>query len=173
MIWSTTKHNKTLQVDRFQRRLSLALNGKATLKIDEIKKEESDFMHAFFIENILLGRDGAVEVVKTIPGATILETPRFLSWFREDIFCKFEVNGVPFEIEEPYGDNSLYWVGKSPEGGACPELEEVANAFRQHSPTKRLQRKTFTAVEVVLCLFGVFIVCATIWRFITGEPVAI
>ena len=143
------------------------------MNIDEIRKNESDPMHAFYVENILLGRVGAVEVVKAIPNVNILETPKFMSWLREDIFCKFEVNGVPFEVEEPYGDNALYWVGKSPEGGACQELDLVANAFREHSPVKRIKSKAFTAIEVVFYFFLAFIVCATIWRFVTGEPLAI
>lgn len=143
------------------------------MNIDEIKKEESDSMHAFFIENILLGRGGAVEVVKTIPGVTILETPKLFSWCSQDVFCKFEVNGVPFEIEEPYGDNSLYWVGKSPEGGSCPELEIIASSFRKYSPVGRIQNKSFTLIELVLYILGAFIVCATIWRLFTGEPLAI
>lgn len=37
-----------------------------------------------------------------------------LSWFREQTFCEFEVEGVRFEAEEPYGDNSRYWIGPSP-----------------------------------------------------------
>ena len=143
------------------------------MKIDEIKKEESEKMHAFFVENILLGRDGAVEVTETIPNVSIIERPKFLSWFRQDIFCRFEVNGVKFEIEEPYGDNSLYWIGKSPEGGACPELEIIANYFRQYSPEKRKKRKTVTAIKLVFYLFVAFILLATIWRFLTGEPLSI
>ena len=39
------------------------------------------------------------------------EPKKILSWFREEVFCEFELNGVHFQIDEPYGDNSRYWIG--------------------------------------------------------------
>ncbi len=61
----------------------------------------------------------------------------FFSWFREDIFCVFEVNGALFEAEEPYGDSDLYWIG--PEGVGVegkelewlPEIDTVVEAFER------------------------------------------
>lgn len=71
-------------------------------------------------------------IVKTIPNAVILRKPkRFLSWFREEVFCEFSINNVVFQIDEPYGDNSRYWVGKKEAGGWCQELEQVKEAFQK------------------------------------------
>jgi hypothetical protein len=87
-------------------------------------------LHAFEIENLLVGRLGATNIVKLIPSVRLIKKPKkFLSWWREDIFCEFELNGVHFIIEEPFGDNSRYWIGgKNP--GWCSELEIIEQAFK-------------------------------------------
>jgi hypothetical protein len=94
-------------------------------------QNEKGELHAFEIENIWVGREGATAIVERIPGVIVKRRPKkFLSDFREDVFCEFELNGVTFEIEEPFGDNSRYWIGKAG-GGWCPEVEIVERAFRE------------------------------------------
>jgi len=44
----------------------------------------------------------------------IVRRPKFLSWLRESEFCQFEVEGITFVVEEPFGDNSRYWIGPRP-----------------------------------------------------------
>ena len=73
--------------------------------------DEQGRVFAFEIENVLIGRRGVVRVAKGIPGCTIKRTPLVLSWFREDSFCEFEVDGEPYIAEEPFGDSSRYWIG--------------------------------------------------------------
>ena len=73
------------------------------------------------------GRAFAFEVTSSI-GATILRGPRFLSRFEEDQFCEFEVNGQLFVAEEPFGDNSRYWIGTEPPGW-CEEIDLVRETF--------------------------------------------
>jgi hypothetical protein len=51
-----------------------------------------------------------------------------LSWFREEQFCEFEVEGQRFVIEEPYGDNSRYWIGPEPPAW-CEQIGVVRDAF--------------------------------------------
>lgn len=84
---------------------------------------------AFEIDNALIGRRGVCRVVSSIPGAEVHRRPLFLSWFRESVFCEFEVQGHRFEVEEPFGDNSRYLVGAS-EPGWKPPFEQVHAAFR-------------------------------------------
>ena len=52
-----------------------------------------------------------VRAVSQIPGVKILRRPRFFSWVREDSFCDFVLDGVGYEVEEPFGDNSRFWIG--------------------------------------------------------------
>jgi hypothetical protein len=91
---------------------------------------------AFEVANSVIGRGGTCAVVKEIPGSKILRGPRFWSWFREDQFCEFEVNGRRFVIEEPFGDNSRYWIGPEPPVW-CEQVDVVRRAF--------LEANAFTA----------------------------
>jgi hypothetical protein len=96
----------------------------------------SDRFAAFEVANWRIGRRGACAIVRRIPGVEVLKRPVFLSWFREEVFCQFRVGDHTFEIEEPFGDNSRYWVGPAGigEGKALewvPEIELVRAAFEQ------------------------------------------
>ena len=91
-------------------------------------ENEHGKLHAFEVPNSFLSRKGVVKLVSKIPGASIIKRPRFFSWFREDEFCKFEVDGQLFVVEEPYGDNSRFLISAEPPGW-CPQLEVVIKAF--------------------------------------------
>ena len=80
------------------------------MKIYDLHDKEGK-AYAFEIDNVLLGRRGACRVVRSIPNANILKEPKLLSWHREEIFCEFELDGLRFQVWEPFGDNSRYWVG--------------------------------------------------------------
>jgi|SRR5580658_4983966 hypothetical protein len=87
-------------------------------------------LHAFEVENFPLGRRGLVRVITTIPGATIIRKPlRLFSWFREEDFCEFTIGAKRFVANEPFGDNSRYWIGTIPPGW-CAEITTVRDAFR-------------------------------------------
>ena len=101
------------------------------MKIHPIENNEGQ-LHAFEIANFSVSRSRVAKIVGKIHGAKILRKPRrFFSWFREEVFCEFEINGVVFQIDEPFGDNSRYWIGKKEEGGWCEELEIVMRAFQK------------------------------------------
>ena len=91
-------------------------------------------LHAFEVDSVLLGRRGVLAVVRRIPCTTIIKKPRlFFSWFREDVFCEFSIGDRKFVAEEPFGDNSRYWIGTEPVGW-CAELELVRDAFARWRP---------------------------------------
>ena len=94
--------------------------------------DSSGHAFAFEVSNLTLGRRGACRVAARIPGARLLRWPRVLSWLREDVFCEFEVNGVRFQIAEPFGDNNRYWVGPVPTRPVS-ELAVVRAAFARAS----------------------------------------
>lgn len=96
-------------------------------------KDDQGRIFAFEIENDLIGRRGVVRVAKGIAGCTIKRKPIFLSWFREDSFCEFEVDGQLYIAEEPFGDNSRYWIGPKNITEAerwRPQTEKVHEAFK-------------------------------------------
>lgn len=71
-------------------------------------------LYAFEIDNTYFGfaRQAVVKIIKGhLPEAKVLRTPKPLSSFREDTFCEFELAGSVFEVLEPFGDNSRYWIG--------------------------------------------------------------
>jgi len=73
---------------------------------------EDNKLSSFEINNIFCSRKKATRVIETIPGVKVLRRPkRFLSWFREDVFCEFELGGATYLVEEPFGDNSRFWIG--------------------------------------------------------------
>lgn len=92
--------------------------------------DESGRLQSFEVETSDVRRYGLVSVVKTIPGATIIRKPMMLfTWFREHQFYEFAVGGQRFVADEPFGDNSRYWIGPIPPG-LYPETIAVRDAFR-------------------------------------------
>ena len=90
---------------------------------------EDNRLAAFEISNLLCGREKATRIASSIEGVRILRKPKkLLSWFREEVFCEFELEGVRFEILEPFGDNSRFLIG-SEQSGAESSLEKVRKAF--------------------------------------------
>jgi hypothetical protein len=69
---------------------------------------------AFQVANTYLGRHGACRIARRIPGAHVVRSQRRFAWSNRDDFCEFELGGVTFVIEEPFGDNNRYWIGPNP-----------------------------------------------------------
>ena len=101
------------------------------MKVFDLHDQEGKAF-AFEVENVGLGRRGLCRVVRTIPGVQLLSAPRFLSWFREETFCTFLLDGVMFAASEPFGDNSRYWVGPHP-ARYVPQIALVRLAFANHT----------------------------------------
>lgn len=84
---------------------------------------------SFEVSNVFFHRRDVCRVFRSIPGAKCIRRE-----LRKDTFCEFELNGVRFVAEEPWGDNSVYWIGPiSP--GFTPELEIVRQAFSSAKPS--------------------------------------
>ena len=97
------------------------------MKVYEIHDSQGR-VFAFEIENLGVGRRGVCRIVERISGAKVIRQPKFLSWFREAEFCEFTVDGESFVAEEPWGDNSRYWIGPKPTRWV-PQAEKVRDAF--------------------------------------------
>lgn len=74
------------------------------------------------------GRRGVISVLEKIEGLELTKRPKLLSSWREEIFCRFVLDGEAYFAEEPFGDNSRYWIGPDD----CewhPSFERVVSAF--------------------------------------------
>ena len=97
---------------------------------------------AFEVLNSRIGRRGACRIAESIPGVTVIKRPLLLSWLREETFCKFELNGLNFDISEPYGDSGYYWIGpaglelEGVELLRVPEIDHIRAAFEHPSAAK-------------------------------------
>jgi hypothetical protein len=84
----------------------------------------------FEVSNGLLSRRRTCRIAASVQGATVDRWPRRFSWLREDDFCAFSVDGVPFLVIEPFGDNNCYWVAAAnPDPAARPLIERVRQSF--------------------------------------------
>jgi hypothetical protein len=84
----------------------------------------------FAISNVLLSRRRACRIAAHVHGASVRRWPRRFSWVSHDDFCAFSVDGVPFLIIEPFGDNDTYWVvAENPDPAAQPLIERVREFF--------------------------------------------
>ena len=75
-----------------------------------------------------LGRRRTAKVVAAIPGVRMLRWPRLILKRREEVFCEFELMGERFNVWEPFGVNSRFWIGPS-NGQRTPALKVVRQAF--------------------------------------------
>ncbi len=90
--------------------------------------DEGGRLFAFEVSVLETDRRGICRVVQSIPGANLIRKPKLFSWFREEEFCEFEVDGEKFVAWEPYGDNSRYWIGPDP-ARWLPQTQRVRDSF--------------------------------------------
>ncbi len=102
------------------------------MKIYELKDKEGR-VFSFEVGNMFLSRRCVCKIVLTIPGAKLIKRPCFLSRFREEEFCEFEVDGQIFAACESFGDNTRYWIGPKPEIWK-PQIEKIKEAFAHAKP---------------------------------------
>ena len=122
--------------------------------------DEDGRLFAFEVNNAGLGRKGVCRVVETIPGAQINRRPKFLSWFREEVFCEFSVDEKTFVAWEPFGDNSRYWIGPEPTE-ALAQTQSVRDAFEAHNESRLFRRVGFVV--------GAFMVAVGLMMFADAE----
>ncbi len=85
---------------------------------------------AFEVDNATLTRNRACRIAASIAGVEIVRRSRL---FRDsDDFCEFLIDGETFIIEEPFGDNSRYWIGPK-DSTQHKSLLTIREAFERHS----------------------------------------
>lgn len=117
--------------------------------------DESGRLCAFEVSVLETGRRGVRRIVESIPSAKLIRRPKLFSWFREDEFCEFEVDGEKFVAWEPYGDNSRYWIGPDP-ARWLPQTQRVRDSFDAVG-VSRLIRWLGFILGAFLCAVGILI----------------
>jgi hypothetical protein len=115
------------------------------MRVFDVRAEDGK-LHAFEVENTWLTRKGVARIVGSIPGVRIRRAKS--SWFSRDDFCEFEVNGVGFVAEEPFGDNSRYWI-RPLDGHHDAELTIVRERFLAVRRPEWISTRLYAAVLMV------------------------
>jgi hypothetical protein len=90
--------------------------------------DKNDQVFAFEVNNTSLGRSVVVEIIQALHNVKIISRPKALSWLREDVFCEFEVAGCLFQVLEPFGDSSRYWIGPK-DNQRHPQIDTIRELF--------------------------------------------
>jgi hypothetical protein len=102
------------------------------MKIHDLVESASG-LGAFEVDNHFLTRRRACRIAASVSGAAVVKTSRL---FRDsDDFCHFKIGDATYVIEEPFGDNSRYWIGPK-ESGRRDDLAVIRAAFAAHQMWK-------------------------------------
>jgi hypothetical protein len=96
-------------------------------------RDEAGRMFAFEVRNSIWGRRAVCNVIRAIPGATVVREPRPWRLSTDDEFCEFELDGVRFVAYEPFGNNNRFWIGPSPPRWVAG-IDRVQDAFNRAEP---------------------------------------
>jgi len=67
-------------------------------------------------------------ILRSVPGVTDVRR----NWFKDDRVL-FNYRGVPAVVNEPWGDNSRYWVGlEDPDASPTVDISPIHEAFRRY-----------------------------------------
>lgn len=84
---------------------------------------------AFEIDNTFVTPRRVIKVIDSIDEAEIVLKRRALPFRRVGTFCEFLLDGTKFLAEEPFGDNSRYWIGPENDDESR-NIEKLYTAFK-------------------------------------------
>lgn len=105
-----------------------------------VRSDEGSQVPIFQIGSVYVSRRAMVELLKSVVGVTNVRLGKSV---REpsDILIRFDFQGVPFMIWEPFGDNSRYWIGPAdmvdgePDVPLAPDIAPLVEAFNRYEPS--------------------------------------
>jgi len=97
------------------------------MRIHDIR-DEAGRIQAFEVPAFFLDRRAVRQIVRAIPGATLLAYRPY-----KERLCEFKVGGVAFLVHEHWGDSDRYWVGPV-EAGWSPLLAVIRETFARARP---------------------------------------
>ena len=109
----------------------------------------------FEVPNALFTRRAAYKLVSRVPGVSVNSSPGVWPFGRDEVFCKFELDGRHFELWEPFGDNSRFHVAAKPLEPSSA-LQQLRAAFQAHRPISGATRWLIVIAGIALVCFRLF-----------------
>jgi hypothetical protein len=85
-------------------------------------------LHAFEVTSAWVTFRPLFKILRSVSGVTDVKR----QYFNDDRVA-FIYRGVPFVVNEPWGDSSRYWIGPSDPTGSNTDLRPLHEAFRQYN----------------------------------------
>ncbi len=85
-------------------------------------------LRGFEITSSWLAFRPLLKLLRSVPGVTDVRR----NWFKDDRVT-FRFHGKAAVVNEPWGDNSRYWVGlEDPDASAAPNIAPILEAFSRY-----------------------------------------
>jgi hypothetical protein len=95
--------------------------------------EKNGEIVAFEVENLLVGIRQIARILGAEPQVTVVRVRRLFA--REGApLVRFALAGESFIVDEPFGDNSRYWIGPENPETFSGSAGALAHAFEAYSP---------------------------------------
>ena len=95
---------------------------------------------AFEIENIYASRRAIARILREIDGVTEVRVRGHFG-SQDDIRIAFKYQNSDYQVWEPYGDSSRYWIGPQNPESDSPDIRAIESRFKEYHPP--LHRKIF------------------------------
>jgi hypothetical protein len=103
------------------------------MKTYPIKREDFT-LHAFEIENTYISMSAIKKILKSVSGVTSIKRQLF-----SDDRLVFKYNNEDWVVNEPWGDNSRYWIGPKNVENHTLDVTPINEAFNKYeSPLIKL-----------------------------------
>lgn len=97
-------------------------------------KRPDGSLHSFEITSAWVTFRPLYHILRSTPGVTDVKR----KWFNDNRVA-FNFHGKPFVVNEPWGDNSRYWVGLENRGICELDITPLLHAFQNyHSPIDKV-----------------------------------
>ena len=98
--------------------------------------DKSGTLFAFEVRNDILSLGTISKILFSVDGVTDIKRHRYFGLlnFKSDVRVEFKFNETDFVVVEPFGDNSMFWIGPkdvSHRSDRIRKIEEVFAKYRQ------------------------------------------
>jgi hypothetical protein len=85
-------------------------------------------LHAFEITSSWIVYRPLLNIIRSVPGVTDVRR----NWFKDD-HIRFKFHGQPAVVNEPWGDNSRYWIRlEDPDASQEIDIRPLHEAFKEY-----------------------------------------
>jgi hypothetical protein len=99
-----------------------------------IMDSQGRYPFAFEIENVYIGLREIGRLLRQLDGISDVHVRKpFRRW--EDIHVWFKYMNRDYIVQEPFGDNSRYWIGPKETVEKALDVTAIENVFRSYRPS--------------------------------------